>query len=349
MRRALAFLVLLGLIAYGVLWIAAMRETSKVAKAPWPGDLGSLESLAQRFPRQAESASAKRLIELAEPLKIDAIHPFLQAYVNAEMERGELAIAEPPAEAAAYLVDQAIAIVAIREHLVSRGSEVAWARDLSAGYEAPTPNLPFVMKLTRMLVANALARARNGDAGAWTDLQAARNLSRSLHGHPELVTQIVALATERMINAASWKLPLPAPPWIEDGADYVRIFQRSMQYDQWLLWRHRAGGSPLRRLEVADTIERQLETARRIDRSAKCDFEGREVRGYRNLVAAWRRAFRYRVEREAVRNAMRARAGAQLAGSRCGDGAWTFDGSWLRFSRDIAAPEPAMPLALRVR
>ena len=37
-------------------------------------------------------------------------------------------------------------------------------------------------------------------------------------------------------------------------------------------------------------------------------------------------------------------------GSRCSDGAWTFDGTALRFSREIATapPDRPMPLVLRV-
>lgn len=345
MRRTVVIVLLVCVVAYGVVWIAALRESAKVVKSPWPGDLGSLESMAQRFPRQADSAAALQLVELAERLNIDTIHPTLQSYVNAEIQRPELAIAPPPADASAYLASQAMAIVAVREHLLSSG-EIAWERD------APAPNLAAHLKLTRLLVANALVRARNGDAGAWTDLQAARNLSRSLHGHPELITQIIALSMARTINAASWKMPLPPPPWLDESVDYVRIFQRSRQYDQWLLWKHRAGSNPLRRLEIADAIERQLETARRIDRVRECDFDGEALsRDAPNLREAWRRAFRYRVEREAARNALRVRAGQPLLKSRCADGQWSFDGTWLRFSREIAPAqrEAAMPLALRVR
>ena len=70
------------------------------------------------------------------------------------------------------------------------------------------------------------------------------------------------------------------------------------------------------------------------------------------MRSVWRRAFRYRAEREATANALRVREGKPIEpASRCSDGAWTFDGTTLRFSREIptTAPDRPMPLALRVK
>jgi hypothetical protein len=71
-----------------------------------------------------------------------------------------------------------------------------------------------------------------------------------------------------------------------------------------------------------------------------------------DLTTVWRRAFRYRAEREATANALRVREGKPIeTASRCSDGGWTFDGTTLRFSREIATapPDRPMPLALRVK
>jgi hypothetical protein len=71
-----------------------------------------------------------------------------------------------------------------------------------------------------------------------------------------------------------------------------------------------------------------------------------------DLTSGWRRAFRYRAEREAAANALRVREGTSIeTGSRCSDGGWMFDGETLRFSREIAtaAPDTPMPLVLRVK
>jgi hypothetical protein len=70
-----------------------------------------------------------------------------------------------------------------------------------------------------------------------------------------------------------------------------------------------------------------------------------------DLLSVWRRAFRYRAEREAAANALRVRQGQPIeTGSRCSDGGWAFDGTTLRFSREIptARPDTPMPLLLRI-
>ena len=60
-----------------------------------------------------------------------------------------------------------------------------------------------------------------------------------------------------------------------------------------------------------------------------------------DLTSVWRRAFRYRAEREATANALRVREGKPIeTASRCSDGGWTFDGTTLRFSREIATAAP---------
>jgi hypothetical protein len=71
-----------------------------------------------------------------------------------------------------------------------------------------------------------------------------------------------------------------------------------------------------------------------------------------DLTSVWRRAFRYRAEREATANALRVREGKSIeTGSRCSAGGWMFDGATLRFSREIAtaAPDTPMPLVLSVK
>jgi hypothetical protein len=71
-----------------------------------------------------------------------------------------------------------------------------------------------------------------------------------------------------------------------------------------------------------------------------------------DLSSVWRRAFRYRAEREATAKALRVREGKSIeTSSQCSDGGWTFDGTTLRFSRDIATslPDNPMPLVLRIK
>ncbi len=71
-----------------------------------------------------------------------------------------------------------------------------------------------------------------------------------------------------------------------------------------------------------------------------------------DLSSVWRRAFRYRAEREATAKALQGRDGKPVdAGSVCSDGEWAYDGASLRFSREIAteSPDVAIPLALRIK
>ena len=68
------------------------------------------------------------------------------------------------------------------------------------------------------------------------------------------------------------------------------------------------------------------------------------------LDIGWQRAFRYRAEREATANALRARAGNAIeARSQCTDGRWSLDGETLKFTKPIPLPEQrdtSMPLTL---
>lgn len=366
MKRALAFLAAALVVAYGAYWIHASRRVSHAIAQPWPDDLGSLESVPNRFPLQSASEAAQQLVTLAEPLGVDlapttaktiarrgdaarSVDAALRAYVVGEMARGERTIAEPPADVASFLAAQALTLAAIRQHLLTADG-IVWPRDIQ-DRQSPQPNLAGHLLLTRVLVANALLRARNGDAGAWQDLHAAWNLSRTLHEHPELMTQIVVLAIARTINAAAWKLPVPAPAWRSqmDGVDSDRLLVRSLQYEKWVLraQRPRTRFWPFASIEMADAIDREREIAQDISRRTQCDFDARKFAKTPSLAKMWHRAFRYRAEREATRNALLLAEGRPIdPRSRCSDGAWTTDGTWLRFGRAVAGE---MPLALKVR
>ena len=105
----------------------------------------------------------------------------------------------------------------------------------------------------------------------------------------------------------------------------------------------------------AQTIDRERILTTDLARMTECEFHpapAARVDVY-DLDITWQRAFRYRVEREATANALRARAGQPIEeGSHCSDGGWSFDGKTLRFAKPIALPErldTSMPLTLHVR
>jgi hypothetical protein len=267
------------------------------------------------------------------------------AYVRQEIERGDLAITEPPA-----IAD----ISAIRDLLLRE--PIVWERDLRQQHGGLLGKVAMHVSLMRALVASALGRARSNDASAWDDLHAAWNLTKSLNGHPHLIPRIIAMMMTRTINAVAWKMPLPVPAWFREvqDRDLVQPLLETLQYENWRTWKEQ--NFPLK--PFAERIERERALARELARMTECEFNrvtrtGDPLDPNDRLDLGWRRAFRYRLEREATANALRARAGQRIdEGSHCSDGRWSFDGKSLRFTKPIAVPErrdTSMPLTLHVR
>jgi hypothetical protein len=201
-------------------------------------------------------------------------------------------------------------------------------------------------------VASALTKARANDPAAWDDLNAVWKLSRTLDSHPQVMAQTAAMSLARMINAAAWKMPLPAPAWFGElqERDSVRPLLESFQFQTASYWQDGARIFPTKWLAASIEHDRQIsEEVYNLDR---CDVNVAMNDLGTDLSSVWRRAFRYRAEREATANALRVREGKSIeTGSRCSDGGWTFDGTTLRFSREIptAAPDTPMPLVLRLK
>jgi hypothetical protein len=231
-----------------------------------------------------------------------------------------------------------------------------WERDLSQQHGGLLGKVAMHLTLMRALVASALGRARQHDVAAWDDLHAAWNLTKALDGHPHVILRVVAMSMTRAINAVAWKMPLPVPAWFAEvqDRDYVRPLIETLQYENWRTWKEQK--FPLK--PFAERIERERTLTGELARVTECEFNRVTETGDRSdpnarLDIGWQRAVRYRVEREATANALRARAGKPIEeGSHCSDGGWSFDGRTLRFAKPIALPErldTSMPLTLRVR
>lgn len=363
MKRFLTFLLwyalavlAIAIVAWCVCYGMSSVALSRAAQQQWPSGLGTLTSLPSRHPTVPSNAAAQRLLVLARPLAIDfrspapkgkrdPVHAAISNFVTAAHTTPHGAIDAAPAPVTAYLTRHAADIDAVRDHLMN--GEIVWATDLSKGFDAPLPNLLAYMQLTRVLVARALVRAREGDAAAWRDLEAAWRLDRSLLVRPELITQMIALAIARIVNGAAWRLPLPAPAWLRElsAVDHPRLFAAGLQHDTWLFQEHgqKSGGlqlggpvgSPYVRVGIAGLSNIYRETAGRA-LVPSCWFDGKaffdaEMAGIPkwNAMAriaypriSWDRAHRYKAEREAVANALRLRAGAAIEPSRCSDARW---------------------------
>jgi hypothetical protein len=339
MKRALVVLgVLLFLVAMAVYvasWFWAGDEVEASAARPWPDGLGTLADVPGRYPPQRESEGAGRLMKLAEAVAPDDA---VTSYMRREIARGDLAIAEPPP-----LPD----VASIRDLLLRE--PVVWGRDLEQQHGGLLPKTEMFLTLTRSLVATALGRARQKDVAAWDDLRAAWNLTKSLEDHPHLILTTIAMSMTRAINAVAWKMPLPVPAWFEEvqRRDSVRLLFETLQFEKWRRWDVQT--FPLK--PFAATIDRERAFVAELGRVTRCEFH--PVSQTTNLDITWQRAFRYRAEREAAANALRARAGQPIEeSSQCSDGGWSFDGKTLRFAKPIALPErrdTSMPLTLQIR
>nr|AIA13208.1 Unknown Function [uncultured bacterium]AIA13513.1 Unknown Function [uncultured bacterium] len=339
-KAAVIVVVAIALIAWVVLWFRNDDAVATSASRSWPGEMGPLDAAAERWPKlQANEASVK-LTAFANALpKNEAVDDF----VEREITRGELTIDAPPT-----LPD----ISAIRELLLRE--PVVWERENGIG-GGDDMNARRTMQLTaaRALVASALAKARSNNPAAWDDLHAVWNLARTLDGHPQLMAQTAALSMARMINAVAWKMPLPAPAWLGEmqERDNVRPLLEAFQY-QTASYAKDGWAAVFRTRWLAASIDHDRLIAEELFNLTRCDVDAPMNELGTDLTSVWRRAFRYRAEREATANALRVREGKAIeTGSRCSDGGWMFDGTTLRFSREIAtsAPDRPMPLVLRVK
>jgi hypothetical protein len=339
MKKALVVVAAIALVVWVISWFRTPEAVAASAARPWPGGMGSLDAVAGRFPPLQANAASVRLAALANALpKNDAVGGF----VAREIARGDLTIGKPPALAE---------VSAIRELLLRE--PIIWQRrEGIGGDQASLAARARQQIVARALVASALAKARANDPAAWEDLHAAWNLALSLDGHPQLMAQTAALSMARMVNAVAWKMPLPAPAWLGElrERDNVRPLLEAFQYSAASYTEDGLRIFPTKML--ADSVEHDRLIAETLSNEKRCDVNAPANELGTDLTSVWRRAFRYRAEREVTANALRIREGKPIeTASRCSDGGWMFDGTTLRFSREIATPAPdrPMPLVLRVK
>lgn len=326
-----------------ILWVVSWFRTPEAVATSgaqsWPGGLGTLGSVQARYPPIRANAASARLMALAKALpRSDG----LDLFVWREMMRGTQEIGEAPP-----LPD----VSAIHDLLLHE--PIVWERrHEEVGDERTTAMRAVHLTTARTLVAHALKRARANDPAAWEELHAVWNLARSLDGHPQVMLQTAALSMARMINAVAWKLPLPAPAWFGElqSRDEVAPLVEAFQAQAASYW---ADGSQIFPTKfLANSVEHDRRIAEQVLKTTDCAATIRANELGTDLEFVWRRAFRYRAEREATANAIRIRQGQPIESkSRCTDGNWTFDGATLRFSRAIetTAPDKPMPLVLKIQ
>jgi len=337
MKKLLIALVAIALLIWVVSWFRTPGTVATAAARPWPGGMGTLETVDKRYPPVKANDASRKLTALVNALpKNDVVDNFVQR----EIARAELSIGQPPA-----LPDvSAIRELLLREPIVWKLYEDVGGTDVSAARATQ-------MTAARALVASALNKARAQDSAAWEDLRAVWALARSLEAQPQMMMQTAAFSMARMINAVAWKMPLPAPVWLGElqQRDDVSPLLHAFQYQAATYGRSGASMFPTKWL--ADSIEHDRRIAETLIHEKRCDVHVPMNDLGTDLSFVWRRAFRYRAEREATANALRVREGKPIeTTSRCSDGKWILDGTTLRFGREIAtaAPDRPMPLTLKI-
>ena len=341
MKKVLVAVVVLALVAWVLSWFRTPEAVATSAARPWPSGMGRLDSAASRLPAVQANAGPAKLTALAATLPKDEAAKPIDDFVLREIARGELPIGQGPA-----IPD----VTPIREMLLRE--PIVWEHRLEVGDAKTIAMRTVQMSVARTLVASALTKARANDPAGWEDLHAVWKLARSLDGHPQVMAQTAALSMARMINAVAWKMPLPAPAWVAEvqERDNLQPLLEAFQHQTASYWEDGARLFPTKFL--ADSVDHDRAIAEELVKLTTCDVSVPMNKLGTDMTSVWRRAFRFRAEREASANALRIRQGQPIhSNSRCTDGSWTYDGTTLRFSREIATPAPdtPMPLLLKVQ
>jgi len=330
-KKALIVVIAIAVLVWIASWFWNKEAVNTAASRPWP-------AVASRLPAQHANEASVKLTVLAKALPRNEA---VDAFVAHEIGRGELTVGKPPA-----LPD----VTMIHELLLHE--PVVWERQPGIGGGDETQERrKTVLAAARALVAGALAKGRANDPTAWDDLRATWNLARSLDSHPQMMMQTAALTMARMINAVAWKMPLPVPTWFAEvqGRDNIRPLLESFQFQTASYVESGAQIFPTRML--ANSVDHDRSIAEEVAHTTRCDVNIPMNEVGVDLSSVWRRAFRYRAEREGTENALRVREGKQIEPrSRCSDGRWAFDGTTLRFSHEIptAMPDKPMPLTMKL-
>src|SRR5437762_227131 len=146
MKKALGVVAAIAFVVWVVSWFRTPDAVATSGAQAWPGGMGTLDSVAKRFPPLQANEASMKLSALANALpKNEAVDSF----VAREIARGELAIGKPRT-----LPD----VSAIRELLLRE--PIVWKRHDGIG-DTDTQAMRVVqLTITRALVANALIKAR---------------------------------------------------------------------------------------------------------------------------------------------------------------------------------------------
>ncbi len=375
MKKVVVGSVLIVMCVLGMMGLVTLAVRSAFAPRPWPDKLGMLDEAPSHFPDVETSAAAQVLIQLTPPLgfsirpktadlrepevsgDFEKVKEPLKQYCRSELNRTNEAIISPPPQVASYLDTHRGDIDRVRDHILNAGP-IVWVSHFKSS-DSALPNLTGHFNLTRVLSARALLKASLNDATAWDDLHAAWLADRELWFRPEEISQAVALADVRMVNASASKMPLPAPGWLNEMRtfDYRHHLVAAFQAEAFRLKRS-GGGMPFPPLFCGVATNRAAENARvrtaELVMTSNCDLSAvPDMKfSWTNIIDVNPRAQRFHrfvAELETTEKAIAIRSGDRPSTtSQCADGSWAVTPSSAVFNRQILLPiKDNYPLAYR--
>lgn len=201
------------------------------------GDAEPEETFMRRYPAVLQkNPSAVRLEELAAALQLDlrskqavarwttstddaGLMGRMATWLKTQHEEPNDEIAPLPADAGAWLNGRRAELDAVARHLVTAEIPRWPMSHQRPRSEQPLPNLLSHMKLARLLSVAALDAEAGGDHGrAWMLQHAAWKLAQGLNTRPELISQLIGVASVRLIAATARKLEPSVPAWFSEVA-----------------------------------------------------------------------------------------------------------------------------------
>lgn len=275
MRKGISVFVL-AIVTIALAWgslmvLATMRIERKVGVSKKTGE----------FPRrEIENDAARKFHQLAVDLDLanrEASRPATKArpaLTDVVTIVNQAAPANPALpEGVGRFLDQHHTLVdEVREHL-RRQPTLRWNRDDGALEKAPIPNLLEQMLMQKLLTADALSAEGKGDhERAWQTLEAQWALARAQWERPELICNLIALASTRLISGTARKINGPAPSWWHELAafDVDRHLKTTMDYEKWRIsqlvltgpshegWQERLGyilRAPIERYQLSRALD----------------------------------------------------------------------------------------------
>lgn len=166
-----------------------------------PKKSSRFEELAKSIPEDAE----KRFSE---------VKPLFSKWVEERLRAAAGNRPALPPEVETFLGNQQGALAAIRDLLVA-GPLPRWEEDLSAGWEAPIPNLLSALAVARLLATDAFWQLEHGNqTAAERDFLAIRQLAAALTGRSDLISVLVGIHGTLVAVIGIRELPQPDPAWL---------------------------------------------------------------------------------------------------------------------------------------